>query len=57
MGGGGVRGKDAGTVHEIIAQGGHTMVGSHLFMEEYLQDGKMNIERIVGTAGNGIINE
>ena len=29
----------------------------HLFMEEYLQDGEMTIETIVGKVENGIINE
>ena len=57
MVGGGVRGKDAGIAHGIIAQGGHIIMVSHLFMEEYLQDGEMNIGSIVGMAGNGIINE
>ncbi len=57
MVGGGVRGKDTGIVHEIIGQDGHTIMVSHLFMEECLQDGEMNIGSIVGMGGNGIINE
>jgi hypothetical protein len=57
MVGGGVRGKDAGIAHGTIAQVGATMMVFHLFMEEYLQDGEMNIGSIVGKAENGIINE
>jgi len=57
MVGGGVRGKDAGIGHGTIAQVGATMMVFHLFMEEYLQDGEMNIGSIVGKAENGIINE
>jgi len=57
MVGGGVRGKDAGIAHGTIAQVGDTIMGFHLFMEEYLQDGEVNIESIVGMGRNGIINE
>jgi len=57
MVGGGVSGKDAGIAHRTIAQVGATIMVFHLFMEEYLQDGEMIIETIVGKAENGIINE
>jgi len=57
MVGGGVRGKDAGIAHGTIAQVGDTIMVFHLFMEEYLQDGEVNIKSIVGMGRNGIINE
>ena len=57
MVGGGVRGKDAGIAHGTIVQVGPTILVFHLFMEEYLHGGEMNIGSIVGMAENGIINE
>jgi len=57
MAGGGVRGKDAGIAHGTIAQVGDTIMVFHLFIEEYIQDGEMTTERIVGMAESGIINE
>ena len=57
MVGGGVRGDTAGIALNTIAQVGATIMVFHLFMEEYIQNGEMNIGSIVGMAENGIINE
>ena len=48
---------DVGIVHGTIAQVGAIIMVFHLFMEEYLHDGEMNIGSIVGMVENGIINE
>jgi hypothetical protein len=57
MGGGGVRGKDAGIAHGSIAQVGATIEAFHLFIEGYPQSGGMTTGSVAGEGINGTTNE
>ena len=55
--GGGVRGKDAGTVRITMIQAGDIIVGLQLFIEVSPQIGGITTGRIVGKEINGINKE